>query len=74
MAYMTNTQFRVMGKVWTELKENNGKLSVETFEEYSKLMREIQSDKDRQKEKTRNYISERRKTDKNYARKKKEEK
>lgn len=70
MAYMTNTQFKVMGKVWTELKENNGKLSRETFEEYSALMREIQSDKDRQKEKTRNYINERRKTDKNYARKK----
>ena len=71
MAYMTNRQFKVMGKVWTELRDNNGYVSPETFEEYSKLMREIQTDKDRQKEKTWEYIKERRKTDKNYGRKKK---
>ena len=71
MAYMTNKQFKVMGKVWTEIRDNNGYVSPETFEEYSQLMREIQTDKDRQKEKTWDYIKERRKTDKNYGRKKK---
>lgn len=71
MAYMTNKQFKVMGKVWTEIRDNNGYVSPETFEEYSQLMREIQTDKDRQKEKTWEYIKERRKTDKNYGRKKK---
>lgn len=70
MAYMTNKQFKVMGKVWTEIRDNNGYVSPETFEEYSQLMREIQTDKDRQKEKTWDYIKERRKTDKNYGRKK----
>lgn len=71
MAYMTNKQFETMGKVWAEIKNNNGYLSFETFEEYSQLMREIQKDKDKQKEKACEYIKERRKINKHYARSKK---
>ena len=70
MSYMTNAQFKTLGKVWTELRDNDGKLSFETFEEYSQLMREFQTDKDNNNKRVREYIKERRKTDKNYARKK----
>lgn len=68
MAYMANKQFETLGKMWTELRDNNGKLSFETFEEFSQLMREIQADKDKLNEKTRKYIAEKRKDNKNYAR------
>ena len=68
---MTNKQFETMNKVWMEIRDNNGYLSFETFEEYSQLIREVQSDKDKQKEKACKYIKERRKTDKHYARSKK---
>ena len=67
MAYMTNKQFDVLGTVWTELRNNNGRLSFESFEKFSKVMREFQADKDKVREKTYAYIKERRKTDKNYA-------
>ena len=67
---MTNAQFKVLSKVWTEIRDNNGHLSFETFEEYSQLMREFQSDRDKLREKSCKYIAEKRKTDKNYARNK----
>ena len=74
MAYMTNAQFKTMGKVWTEIRNNNGYVSPETFEEYSQLMREIQSDKDKSNKRVCEYIKNRRKTDKNYCRTKKDNK
>ena len=70
MAYITNKQFEGLSKVWTEIRDNNGNLSFETFEKYSQLMREIMDDKEKQKTKAREIIKERRKIDKNYARKK----
>ena len=68
MAYMTNAQFNVLSKVWTELMENNGRLPFETFCEFSQVMRDIQDDKNKAKDKAWNYIKEKRKADKNYAR------
>ena len=68
MAYMTNAQFKVLGRVWTELMDNNGRLTFEAFCEFSQVMREIQTDKNRAKEKAWERIKEKRKVNKNYAR------
>lgn len=72
MAYMTNGEFSVLNKVWTEIRDNNGKLSFETFEEYSNLMKKIAADKENQKKNAWEYIKEKRKIDKNYGRPKKQ--
>lgn len=71
MAHMTNRQFAILSRMRTEMEQNDGYVSQETFTEFSELMQEIQSDKSKANEKTRLYIAERRKTDKNYARSKK---
>lgn len=70
MAYMTNIQFNILEKMRTEIQNNSGHVSEETFAEFSELIEKIQADKTKLKEKSGEYIKEKRKMDKNYARKK----
>lgn len=70
MAYINKRQFKTLGEMWTEIRDNNGFVSWETFLEFSNVMSELQAEKDRLNKKSWEYIKEKRKIDKNYARKK----
>lgn len=74
MAYVTNAEFNVLNKVWTEIRDTKGVLSWDTFLEYSDLMRKIADDKEKHNKKCWDNIKEKRKIDKNYGRPKKQKK
>ena len=74
MATMKNEELNILYKVMEELKNNDGKLSSETISEYSKLVESFEADRIKRNKKTWEHIKEKRKTDKNYGRPKKQKK
>ena len=71
MAYLKNEDFKTLAAIWTEARDNRGYISFHSLEKLGELLRNIEQDKRESKEKTRRIIAERRKTDKQYARTKK---
>ena len=72
MAYLKNDDFKTLAAIWTEARDNRGRISFNSLEKLGELLRNIEQDKRESKEKTRRIIAERRKTDKQYARTKKD--
>lgn len=68
MAYLKNSDFQTLAGIWTEARDNRGRISFHSLEKLGELLRNIEQDKRESKEKTRRIIAERRKTNKQYAR------
>ena len=72
MAYLKNEDFKTLAAIWAEARDNRGYISFHSLEKMGKVLRTIENDKRESKEKTRRIIAERRKTNKQYARTKKQ--
>lgn len=72
MAYLKNEDFKTLAAIWTEARDNRCYISFHSLEKMGEVLRTIENDKRESKEKTRRIIAERRKTNKQYARTKKQ--
>ena len=67
MSYINDKEFEVLGKVWTQLRDNNGHVSEDVFLEFSDLMHSFGEYRQKQIEKSIARMNKARSEDKEYG-------